>query len=77
MIPDWRYWWTCPLLIFAGITGPGGYWLVLDDPSVITVIPPVLYLGLLAVVLTALGILAGAAVLAALWAFDQLAELIR
>ena len=78
MIPDWRFWWTCPLLVFAGITGPGGYWLVLDaDPGVVADMPPTLYLAILGVVLAALAVLAGAAVLAGLWVIDQIGELIR
>jgi hypothetical protein len=74
MTPDWRHWWTTPVLIFSGITGPGGWRYLLDDPALMTVMPAPLYFALLAVVLVALGICAGAAVLAVLWAFDQTVE---
>lgn len=54
-------WWAAPLLIFAGITGPGGYWLL--DPTAVDAMPHPLYFGALGLVLLALGILAIAAVL--------------
>lgn len=65
-------WWTAPLLIFAGITGPGGYWLL--DPTTVGAMPHTLYFVALALVLLALGILSIAAVLGFLWAVEHIID---
>lgn len=65
-------WWMSPLLIFAGITGPGGYWIL--DPTAVNAMPHALYYALLGLVLLALGILAIATILAVLWVIDEAVE---
>ncbi|MCG7592442.1 hypothetical protein [Mycobacterium sp. PSTR-4-N] len=74
MTPDWQHWWTAPLLIFSGITGPGGWNILGDNPELVTTMPIPLYLALLGIVFTALGVLAVASVLTFLYAIDHVLE---
>ena len=76
-IQTWRAWWTMPLLITAGIIGPNGWWIIGDaDPAAIAEAPGLFY-AVLALTLISLSILAGGAVITALWASEKIGENLR
>lgn len=65
---DWRYWWTMPVLLFAGPVGAG------VDPSAIATLPPVPAAVVTAAYVASWAVLAFAGVLTGLWALDRALE---
>lgn len=65
---SWRYWWTMPVLLFAGIIGPG------VDLACIAELPPAAAIAVSVATIGSWMVLAIAAVLTALWGIDALME---
>ncbi|CAN5143367.1 hypothetical protein BH11ACT6_BH11ACT6_34530 [soil metagenome] len=68
---DWRYWWTMPVLLSASMLGPGQRLDAIADLPTGAAVP------LAVLFVAAWAVLAFAAVIAALWAYDRATELIH
>lgn len=67
---DWRYWWTMPVLLFAGPVGIG------VDPASTETMPGSVAGLVTAVLVVCWVVLAIATVIGALWAYDRGRELV-
>lgn len=70
-IDDWRWWPTMPLLLFAGLVGPG------VDPAVLAFMPTWLMVIIAAAYTLSWAVLAIAAGIGVLWALDLAGEFLE
>lgn len=71
---DWPWWWTMPLLIFSGITGPGGYRILTDRQAELINDAPSLYFALWGAVSFANCLLAIGVVAAVIWLIGRVSR---